>query len=201
MRHGKRNLYSILFSHSYPLATELMQVTGSWKEFHQNNNFLRGCKWYVGLTVHSLPDVTSCSLMLLDCHSTSLMQSHVLISDVQPCLQAPPIKSGKGPSVTCKHSRMCCVSSLHLEQRNHVRPLPITKFLTRESGRVVPRPFENGYKATILFINPPISETQSVVTLARLLYYSCLTRFAYSHSVARSVHLLSSTVSGYHVVT
>ena len=51
------------FPHSYPLATELKQLTGSWKEFHQNNNFLRGCKWYVGLTVHSLPDVTSCFLI------------------------------------------------------------------------------------------------------------------------------------------
>ena len=50
-------------------------------------------------------------------------------------------KSGKGPGHTCKNSRMCCVSSLHLESRNHVRPLPITKFLKRESSRLVSRPF------------------------------------------------------------
>ena len=31
---------------------------------------------------------------------------------------------------------MCCVSSLHLEWRNHVLPLPITTFLTCEGGLV-----------------------------------------------------------------
>ena len=82
MGHGKRNLYPILFLHSYPLATELKQVTGSWKEFQQNNNFLRGCKWYVGLTDHSLPDVTSCFLMLLDYPSTILRPKYALISEV-----------------------------------------------------------------------------------------------------------------------
>ena len=58
---------------------------------------------------------------------------------------------GKQSGHTCKNSRMCCISSLHLEQRNHVRPLPITTFLTREDSRLIPRPFKNGYEASGLF--------------------------------------------------
>ena len=38
----------------YPLGQELKQLTGSWKEFDQNN-YLRGCKWYMyKLNVHVL---------------------------------------------------------------------------------------------------------------------------------------------------
>ena len=54
---------------------------------------------------------------------------------------APVQKSGKGPGHLCKNSRMCCVSNLCLEKRNHIPPLPITKFLKHESSRLVPRQF------------------------------------------------------------
>ena len=41
-------------------------------------------------------------------------------------------------------------SSLHLEQRNNIRPLPISRFLTREGSRLIPRTFEYGNKASRL---------------------------------------------------
>ena len=45
------------------------------------------------------------------------------------------------------------------------------------------------------------SKNSNFRNLHLLGYYSCLTRFAYSHFVARSVHLLLSTAAGYHVIT
>ena len=65
----------------------------------------------------------------------------------------PAQKLGKGPGHPCKNSYVCCVSSLRLEYRIHVHPLPITKFLTHKSSRLVPRPFENGNEANRYFIN------------------------------------------------
>ena len=60
--------------------------------------------------------------------------------------------------------------------------------LACESGRLTPRPFENGNDASRIFIN---LEFQKLRAYLRLLgYYSCLTSFVCSWSIARSVYLL-----------
>jgi len=67
--------------------------------------------------------------------------------------------------------------------------------------RLVPGPFENGNKASRLFESLDFG---NLVYLRLLGYYSCLTGFACSRSVARSVHLLCNaivTVAGYHAIT
>ena len=72
-----------------------------------------------------------------------------LISRLQP-------KFGKGPGHTCKNSRMCCVGSLRLEQRNRIQPINyqlLNLILTCEGGRLIPRSFENGSEASRLFMN------------------------------------------------
>ena len=89
----------------------------------------------------------------------------------QPRPQALPKNRKKG-LVTLAKFRMCCVSSLHLAQRNHVCPLPITKFLTHESSRLVLRPFN---KASRLFYKPHLFRNScftglSVVTLQQELF-------------------------------
>ena len=56
-------------------------------------------------------------------------QSQHAMHMVASLIPRPCQKLGKGPGVTCKDSRMCCVSSLRLEQRNHIRRLPIIIFL------------------------------------------------------------------------
>ena len=75
---------------------------------------------------------------------------------------------------------------------NHVCLLLITKFLTHEGSRLVPRPFENGNEASRLFVNLGLRKLRAYVCL--LGYYSCLTGFVCSHSVARSVHLLCNAI-------
>ena len=113
-------------------------------------------------------------------------------------LQGPP-KNWEQGLVTLAKILVCAVSAVFVWSRGITFvPLPITKFLTCESSRLIPRPFENGSEASILFIN---LQFQKLGVKLRLLgYYSCLTRFAYSHSVARFVRLLSSTVPGYYVI-
>ena len=104
----------------------------------------------------------------------------------------PAQNLGKGPGHTCKNFHMCCVSSLRLECRNHVRPLPITTFLTCEGSRLVPRPLKNWNKASKLFVN---LEFQKLIAYLCLLgYYSCLTGFPCGCSVARSAHLLCNAI-------
>ena len=90
---------------------------------------------------------------------TMLSQSHMFVSRPHP----------KGSGHTCKIPRMCCISSLHLESRNHICPLPITNFLTREDSRLVPRSFENGNEASRLFCKPQLSGALSILTITRLL--------------------------------
>ena len=90
---------------------------------------------------------------LIKCNQYSLCNHSIYTTCTQwPCPQAPP-KSQGGAWCHLQNSHMCCVSSLRLEYRNHVCPLPITEFLTRESGRLVPRPFENENEASRLFVN------------------------------------------------
>ena len=58
-----------------------------------------------------------------------------------------------------------------MEWRNHVRPLPITTFLTHEGSRLVPRPLKNWNEASRLFVNLEFQKL-SVFMLARLLLLS-----------------------------
>ena len=104
----------------------------------------------------------------------------------------PAQNLGKGPGHTWKNFRMCCVSSLRLEWRNHVRPLPITTFLTREDSRLVPRPLKNWNEASRLFVN--LKFQKLIAYLCLLGCCSCLTGFPCDCSVARSAHLLCNAI-------
>ena len=66
--------------------------------------------------------------------------------------------------------------------------IPITKFLTHESSRLVPSPFKNWERGYQTFRK--IKFQKLSVYLCLLSYYSCLIGFACSRSIARSVHLL-----------
>ena len=104
----------------------------------------------------------------------------------------PAQNLGKGPGHTCKNFCMCCVSSLRLKWRNHIRPLPITTFLTHEGSRLVPRPLKNWNEANRLFVN--LEFQKFIAYLCLLGYYSCLTGFPCACSVARSAHLLCNAI-------
>ena len=69
-------------------------------------------------------------------------------------IHSPTQEFRKGPGHTCKNS--CYVMYQHSSFGVDESPLSITtdtKFMTCESGRLIPRPFENGNEASILFVH------------------------------------------------
>ena len=102
----------------------------------------------MGATYICVCHAQECQFALTVCTHGTLRNSCVMCTDDGgrglASSPGPAQNLGKGPGHTCKNFRMCCVSSLCLEWRNHVCPLPITTFLTREGSRLVPRPLKIG---------------------------------------------------------
>ena len=66
----------------------------------------------------------------------------------------------------------------------------------REGSRLVSRPVETGNEvSSLFFLNSNFRILERIYTNCQATYYSCLTRYACSRSVTRSVHLLCIVVS------